>query len=101
MKKLIICTTLIFLLLVPFIKYAHAKTLWKWVTDCMVVYIQDYYPNWCTYLINNKYPHIDWCWKGNSSMVETSKVKWCIIKDSISSFIFNTPYCYITLLLEK
>ena len=99
--KLISSVTILTLLFIPVIKYIHAKTLWKWKTDCMVEYIQKHYPNGCTYKIYWKYNHIDQCWLENDLMLKTSEVKWCGIYDGVVSSIYNIPYCYFTLFAES
>jgi hypothetical protein len=83
------------------IKYTLAKTIKNKAPDCMIEYVNNYYPNGCTYLINWDTPHIDKCWMWNNIMVETKEIHWCYINDSVSSILFNTPYCYVTLFLEK
>ena len=97
--KLITWTIILFLLFMPFLKYAHAKTLWKDTTDCMVIYINNYYPYWEEYLIDWKYPHIDKRWLNYLESVW--EIKGCIMNNSVLSFIINTPYCYVTLFFEK
>lgn len=95
----IIIVYLIFIL--PFIKYVHSKTIWEWVSDCMIEYVTKYYPNGCTYKIYGKYPHIDKCWIWNDYMKETKKIKHCFVNDNVTSFIYNTPYCMLSLQFEK
>ena len=101
MKKLIAITTLCWLLLMPNIAYFYNKTYWEDTTDCTIQYVDKYYPNGCTYLINWENKHIDKCWLANDYMIETSKINGCFINDWIISTIFNTPYCAITLFYEK
>jgi hypothetical protein len=100
--KIIIYSWLVWLLFLILVwKYIHSKTLWFDKTDCMVNYIQNHYPIWSTYMIFWKYPHIDKRWIWNENMIETKEINGCFINDKAISFIYNTPYCYWTLLFEK
>lgn len=101
MKKLIVITILLSMLLLPNIAYLYNKTIWKDQTDCMIQYIQNHYPNGCTYIIFWASQHIDKCWLANDYMVETKKINGCFINDWVISAIFNIPYCYMTLFYEK
>lgn len=106
MKRILIIATITIIItwfLLPIVKFIHAKTIGKNDTDCMIKYVQKYYPNGWTYLIDNKYPHID---KQNlhyeaGKMIQTWKTDGCIIHDkSLISSIINTQYCYTTLFIE-
>jgi len=101
MKKLIILSLLVGIVMVSIGGYAWNKTIWKWNTDCMIEYINNHYPNGCTYLINWDSHHIDKCWIWNEFMIETNKIKGCVVGDSPISYIFNTPYCYTVLFFEN
>jgi len=81
--------------MLPLGKYVEAKTYWKGKTDCMIEYVNKYYPKGSTYLIDWKFPHIDKSWMENPYMVKTWDVEWCFTKD-----INNTIYCHWALLLE-
>ena len=96
--KIILITILGTLIILPLIVYWYNKTIWKWTTDCMIEYVNNYYPNWCNYTIYWEYRHIDKCWIGNKFMIEENKVKGCMFNNAIDN-IFNMPYCYITVLL--
>ena len=88
------------MLILPNIWYWYNKTSWNDKTDCMIQYVKNYYPNWCMYEVLWS-SHIDECWIGNKYMIETKKINGCMINDWVLSFIYNTPYCYITLFYEK
>lgn len=108
-KKCYYLLTLIIIsiLCISGIKYIHSKTLWKGETDCMIEYVNKHYPHGCTYnvLFNGKrLPHIDKCWLENEFMVVTGKVEGCRMMYNEASpmgTLFNTPYCFISLTLEK
>lgn len=103
MKRIIIISLITILVSIPLFwvwKYIHAKTIWKDSTDCMVNYIKNYYPIWSTYLVFDKYPHIDKRWIWNEYMKETKQITWCYINDWFISSIFNSSYCLITLWIE-
>ena len=94
MKKLIIIsikTTLIgIILIIPAMFYTYNKFGdGKWSTDCMIEYINKYYPEGSVYTIHWN-PHIDkrWIWN-NFGLVEIKEVNWCWIDNSFRSFIFN------------
>lgn len=93
---IIILTSIVTLFFIaPMIKYVHAKTLGKWTEDCMITYIQKYYPKGSMYIINNKYPHIDKRWVENPLMRKTWDFNGCFSND-----IINTQYCFVTLTME-
>ncbi len=82
MKRIIFIIIITIIISIPFItvvKYIHAKTIWKWNTDCMIEYVNNYYPYWSVYLINNKYPHIDKRWL--EYLNEVKEINWCYIND--------------------
>jgi hypothetical protein len=71
--------------------------VWADSTDCMINYVQNYYPNGCSYIINWEDNHIDKCWLENEIMTLDSTVKWCNVKQA---WLINVPYCYYTLAFE-
>lgn len=81
--------------------YVHWKTLGVDKTDCMITYINYYYPNGCEYTIQlwekNEY-HIDKCWMENEYMTLDSKVNGCNLTNAP---LINMPYCYYTLMFEN
>ena len=97
--KIILTTIILGLIIIPVINYSYNKTLWEDKTDCMIQYVNKYYPNWCTYIIEWEFRHIDKCWIENELMIENHKVNWCMMWFNVE-WLFNTPYCYITLGLE-
>lgn len=99
--NIILITMVLWIISIYIIKYLHAKTIWKDNTDCMIQYVNNYYPYGSTYLINDKLPHIDARWVWNDYMREIKEIKWCYIKDNFMSTIFNSSYCFITLMFEK
>lgn len=100
--KRILLHLLFYILFVVFILstmyYIYNKTIWKDKTDCMIQYINNYYPYWSIYKID-WYSHIDKRWL--NYLWNEHIVNWCYIDDSLLSFIFNTSYCYLTLFYEK
>jgi len=85
---------------IPVIKYTYAKTIGKWKEDCMIVYINKYYPHGSMYLIDWKYLHVDTGWI--EYLQKTGDFDWCnLYGDTIRTKVFNIPYCYNTLILEK
>lgn len=100
MKTIIIAIFLSLFAINPLIMYFYNKTYWKGQTDCMIEYVNKYYPNGSEYLIYNKLPHIDWKNQENKYMVKTWDVNGCIMNSSWNSLLVNTPYCYWTLILE-
>ena len=96
--KIISCTTVLAIFIInPVWLYIYNKTAGKWNTDCMIQYVKYHYPNWCEYLIEWKYQHIDKCWMENELMKLVWKVEWCSMTQA--KWV-NTPYCNTTLLLE-
>jgi len=95
MLKIILITIIISYIFIPISYYWYNKIYGKDITDCMIQYINNYYPNWCSYIIFWKDPHIDKCGIENEFMVVEKKINWCDID------FFNTPYCYITLFFEN
>jgi hypothetical protein len=80
--------------------YVYNKTLWVDKTDCMIQYINNYYPYWSTYNIpwsNDK--HIDKRWL--DYLDNEKEIYGCIITNWVLWTIYNTPYCYITLFFER
>ena len=67
----------------------------------MIEYIQKYYPEWSTYIVFGKYPHIDRAWAENRFMKKTGDVDGCDITSDTLTKIVNEPYCYTTLALES
>lgn len=103
--KISIITIILWIFLLSLSVYIYNKIWWVDKTDCMIQYINNYYPNWCTYNVKwlrwDDSPHIDKCWLENEYMELTWQIEWCWINDSFKSFIFNTPYCFISLTWEK
>lgn len=99
MKKLLIYWILfVIFVLSPIVWYTYNKTLWKDNTDCMINYINKYYPNWYTYY-NYWYYHIDKPWL--DYWENLWPVDWCVFKtDNYRYNINNTTYCYYTLFFE-
>ncbi len=79
--------------------YAYNKTLGRGETDCMIQYIQKYYPIGEIYITKNNGYHIDKrdiTYLQSKGKVYGCKMPWNLIFQTI-----NTPYCYTTLLLES
>lgn len=75
MLKIIITTVILSILVIlPIGNYTYNKTIGKDKTDCMIQYVQKYYPYGSTYLIDGKYPHIDKRGIANEYMIETGQV---------------------------
>jgi len=86
---------------IPILKYIHSKTIWFDQTDCMVKYVNNYYPYWSIYYIkeDKKYPHIDKRWL--EYLYEEVEIYGCNIRGYwLFSDITNTIYCYVTYFFE-
>ena len=97
----VIIVVLIFALIIfPISFYLYVTKIDTW-RACMVNYINFYYPYWATYLINWTDRHID---KRTLYWANTNKiddVDWCLFTQDVATFISNTPYCYMALVIEK
>jgi len=90
----IITLLIVMTLMLSHCVYIYNKTVWKWDTDCMIEYVNNYYPYWEIYLINWE-PHVDkrwlWCWQSQWSLY------WC----NFPNDIFNSVYCSTSLFWES
>lgn len=99
-KKYLLLITLLILnwiFYLSFWNYIYNKTIWYDKTDCMIQYVNNYYPYWSVYEVDWS-PHIDKRWM--SYLKEEKEINGCFINNSIPSFIYNSTYCYITLIYE-
>lgn len=107
MKKIIrlviiwLLTSILSIFIIWLGKYIHSKTLWYNNTDCMVEYINKYYPYWAVYNIEKwKYHHIDK--RGITYFYDKNDIYGCYIKENtFFNTIANSTYCYITYFFEK
>lgn len=90
---ILVCILLSFVIF-PVGKYVHSKTIWYNNSDCMITYINKYYPIWSIYKIGDRYDHIDTQWL--TYLNWEKQIYWCNLWNP-----FNTSYCYITLLFEN
>jgi len=95
-KWFIIFICILFLL--ANIKYIHSITIWEDETDCMITYIDKYYPYGSTYMIEWIYPHID---KRNAWYEQEHKIYWCYIDRTYKDLLYNWSYCLVTLFYEN
>jgi hypothetical protein len=106
MKKIFIFIIVILFfnfLIFPLGMYSYAKTLWKWEYDCMIVYVNNYYPKWESYVYTTtESNHVDKRWLENEMTKSIGLVDWCIYKtDDLYYNLINSNYCYIALFIEK
>jgi len=102
--------------IMPNINYAYNKiNIVKYNNDdtsCMLHYVNNHYPKGAIYYFDNIWDrvisfvpdsHIDGRLDKEPYLEENfiKDINWCMITDSFISFIYNTPYCYITLMYEK
>ena len=95
--KIVIITYILTIITISLSLYLYNKTIWYDKTDCMIQYVNNYYPEWSVYNIPEA--HIDKRWL--DYLWEEYKINWCYINNTIMSFIINTPYCYTALFFEN
>lgn len=101
MKKIILIV-LIYLVIQSVAQVVYANTLWKDISDCMLKYVENHYPNWCVYTFTDWGYHIDKCWLENDYMLNIWKANWCRISTNNLLINFNdTLYCNTALITKK
>jgi len=93
MKTILGSILIAILFIFPLSTYLYAKTLGQGNADCMITYIQEYYPLWAIYKTKS-WTHIDKRWL--IYMDKVQDINWCYL-DNIN----NSLYCYWTLILER
>lgn len=80
--------------------YVHSKTIGKWKTDCMITYVNEYYPSGSIYKLNSGWYHFDKKWL--EYMNKIGEADWCVMRWwGVVFQLVNTPYCYTSLIYEK
>jgi hypothetical protein len=84
---------ILYIFTVTNIYYLYNKSIWKWNTDCMIEYINKYYPNWEIYDMNWE-QHVDKIWL--NYWQSKWQINWCYFPNDL----WNSVYCSTTLFWE-
>lgn len=90
-KSIFLWSIAIFLILIA-VNLTYLMTMQEWENDCMIDYVNKYYPFWYNYDLW-EYNHIEWYNPSLSSYVVWKTYKCMVIDDSIWTSITNTIYC--------